>query len=499
MALSEVIMPKTGAEMEEGKIISWKKQPGERIAAGEILLEIETDKATMDVESPARGVLLRSLFPANEKVPATHLIAVIGEGNESAEEIDRFIKGITHPGSATDTPTAPAASAPAPAAAPEAGSKTSDHRLKASPLARRLAQEKGIDLAAIQGSGPDGRIELLSWETNGFDYTGRLAEITERGGGTVTFNYNPNSLGNDGINCIYLQPTALTRTTTDGTGISYSNSFAVGGAGNTYETVTKLDIAKNKTIYQFSGYSSTGLAAWPVAQILTYRATYINTGTLSLPTYSGTPTTQSYYCYNGTAYTTACATAGVTLPITEADVYTSSNGMGMSAASRTQTEYDGGTSGTCNATTGIGCYGNVTYVAQYDFGATTPLWSMTNVYSATGGCVSGSTIKNKLCSSTSGTGGHAVATSRYSYDAYGNLLVTSVSPNGGTSYLANTTLNTYNSNGTPSATYDLAGNKTTYVYASGSYTGSPTNLPFATKITSPNGLYTQASYDSGAA
>ena len=159
MALSEVIMPKTGAEMEEGKIISWKKQPGERIAAGEILLEIETDKATMDVESPARGVLLRSLFPANEKVPATHLIAVIGEGNESAEEIDRFIKGITHPGSATDTPTAPAASAPAPAAAPEAGSKTSDHRLKASPLARRLAQEKGIDLAAIQGSGPDGRIE----------------------------------------------------------------------------------------------------------------------------------------------------------------------------------------------------------------------------------------------------------------------------------------------------------------------------------------------------
>jgi pyruvate dehydrogenase E2 component (dihydrolipoamide acetyltransferase) len=159
MALSEVIMPKTGAEMEEGKIISWKKQPGERIAAGEILLEIETDKATMEVESPATGVLLRSLFPANEKVPATHLIAVVGEGSESAEEIDRFIRSITHPGSATDTPAAPAASAPAPAAAPESGSKPGDHRVKASPLARRLAQEKGIDLAAIQGSGPDGRIE----------------------------------------------------------------------------------------------------------------------------------------------------------------------------------------------------------------------------------------------------------------------------------------------------------------------------------------------------
>ena len=97
MPLSQVIMPKTGAEMEEGKIVSWKKQPGERIKTGEILLEIETDKATMDVESPATGVLLRSLFAADEKVPATHLIAIIGEGTESAEEIDRFIKSITQP------------------------------------------------------------------------------------------------------------------------------------------------------------------------------------------------------------------------------------------------------------------------------------------------------------------------------------------------------------------------------------------------------------------
>src|ERR1019366_6017621 len=97
MALSQVIMPKTGAEMEEGKIVSWKKQPGERVKTGEILLDIETDKAVMDVESPATGVLLRSLFAADAKVPATHLIAVIGEATESAEEIDRFIKSITHP------------------------------------------------------------------------------------------------------------------------------------------------------------------------------------------------------------------------------------------------------------------------------------------------------------------------------------------------------------------------------------------------------------------
>ncbi len=158
MALSDVIMPKTGAEMEEGKIISWKKQPGERIAAGEILLEIETDKATMEVESPATGVLLRSLFPANEKVPATHLIAVIGNGTESTDEIDRFIKNITHPGSVPAAPAAPAAPEPTPAA-PAPAAPASEQRVKASPLARRLAQEKGIDLAAVQGTGPDGRIE----------------------------------------------------------------------------------------------------------------------------------------------------------------------------------------------------------------------------------------------------------------------------------------------------------------------------------------------------
>ena len=159
MPLSQVIMPKTGAEMEEGKIVSWKKKPGEQIKTGEILLEIETDKATMDVESPATGVLLRSLFAEDDKVPATHLIGVIGEGTESAAEIDSFIKSITQPGTAADTPAAPTASAPtAAAAAPPPAAKAGD-RIKASPLARRLAEEKGIDLATIQGTGPDGRIE----------------------------------------------------------------------------------------------------------------------------------------------------------------------------------------------------------------------------------------------------------------------------------------------------------------------------------------------------
>ena len=159
MALSQVIMPKTGAEMEEGKIVSWKKKPGEPIKTGEILLEIETDKATMDVESPATGVLLRTLFAEDEKVPATHMIAVIGAGSESAAEIDAFVKGTSSPGSASATPVAPSTPQPAAAAPSAVEAKPADQRIKASPLAKKVAQEKGIDLATVQGTGPDGRIE----------------------------------------------------------------------------------------------------------------------------------------------------------------------------------------------------------------------------------------------------------------------------------------------------------------------------------------------------
>ena len=159
MALSQVIMPKTGAEMEEGKIVSWKKKPGEPIKTGEILLEIETDKATMDVESPATGVLLRALFAEDEKVPATHMIAVIGTGSESAAEIDAFVKGTSSPDSAPATPVASSTPEPAVTTPSPVETKPGDQRIKASPLAKKLAQEKGIDLATVQGTGPDGRIE----------------------------------------------------------------------------------------------------------------------------------------------------------------------------------------------------------------------------------------------------------------------------------------------------------------------------------------------------
>ncbi len=153
MALTRVIMPKTGADMEEGRILAWKKNVGERIEKGEVLLEIETDKATMEVEAPASGFLLERLSREGEVVPATRLIAVLGEADESAEELKGMI-GET-PGS-QEKPAVPAAVAESVRHTPSPESGTPP---KASPLARRLAQEKGIDLASIRGTGPGGRIE----------------------------------------------------------------------------------------------------------------------------------------------------------------------------------------------------------------------------------------------------------------------------------------------------------------------------------------------------
>jgi len=154
MALTRIIMPKTGADMEEGRILTWKKKEGERVAKGEILLEIETDKATMEVESPEAGVILKLLCAEGDTAPATDLIAILGEGNEPAEEIAR----VTSATREAAPPQQASATEPPQAAAPSSTTRDSA-KVKASPLARRLAQEMGIDLGAIRGTGPDGRIE----------------------------------------------------------------------------------------------------------------------------------------------------------------------------------------------------------------------------------------------------------------------------------------------------------------------------------------------------
>jgi pyruvate dehydrogenase E2 component (dihydrolipoamide acetyltransferase) len=158
MALISVIMPKTGAEMEEGRIVGWKKHEGEPVRKGEVLLEIETDKAIMDVESPETGVVRKILYQDNEMVPATRMMAVIGDGHEPLEEVERFASGSGAPAMETAVPALQQAQnvhQTPEAASPPAG----DAAIKASPLARRLAREMNIDLAGIRGTGPQGRIE----------------------------------------------------------------------------------------------------------------------------------------------------------------------------------------------------------------------------------------------------------------------------------------------------------------------------------------------------
>lgn len=154
MPLTRVIMPKTGADMEEGRIVAWKKKEGDRVAKGDVLLEIETDKATMEVEAPESGVVMKHFYADGDTVPATRLIAAIGEGNESAAEIAQLASEGAAPAPVAQERPAETTAAALPTLKSSGGGKVA-----ASPLARKLAQEMGVDISRVQGTGPGGRVE----------------------------------------------------------------------------------------------------------------------------------------------------------------------------------------------------------------------------------------------------------------------------------------------------------------------------------------------------
>lgn len=137
--------------MEEGLIVSWSKKPGDKISTGDIIAEVETDKATMEMESYFDGILLEIFVPAGSTAKVGTALAVIGKAGESyAIPGAAPAKAAAAPVAA---PQAQATSAPAPAAAPVATG-----RLLSSPLARKVAQEAGVAIETLQGSGPAGRI-----------------------------------------------------------------------------------------------------------------------------------------------------------------------------------------------------------------------------------------------------------------------------------------------------------------------------------------------------
>jgi pyruvate dehydrogenase E2 component (dihydrolipoamide acetyltransferase) len=155
-----VTMPKLGLTMETGKIIEWKKQEGEQVQEKEILLVVETEKITYDVESPATGIL-HIISPVESEVPVAELIGKIAADKA---EYDKIAKEGAPAAAAT---AAPAAAAQPAAATPAAPLRKPGERVKASPLAKRLAKEKDLDISLIPGTGPEGRIikkDVLAFE-----------------------------------------------------------------------------------------------------------------------------------------------------------------------------------------------------------------------------------------------------------------------------------------------------------------------------------------------
>lgn len=149
----EITMPKLSDTMTEGLFAGWRKNVGERIERGDIIAEVETDKAVMELEAFASGVLLRTMAKDGDLVPVGTVLGLIGEPGELSETTGSA--PVSGPEAATTSP--PAASVTPATPQPVATSTVREHE-KASPLVRRLARDQGIDLGQVHGSGPEGRI-----------------------------------------------------------------------------------------------------------------------------------------------------------------------------------------------------------------------------------------------------------------------------------------------------------------------------------------------------
>ncbi len=172
--MAEVVrLPKMSDTMTEGVIVKWNYKVGDSVKSGDILAEVETDKATMDMEVYAKGTLLHLALQEGDAAPVDSIIAVVGAPGEDFSSL--LSAGPVSAAPAASAPAAPAAPIPAatpviaaePIAQPVStlvaessaeGSTDSDERLKASPLAKKLAQDKGIDIHQVNGSGENGRI-----------------------------------------------------------------------------------------------------------------------------------------------------------------------------------------------------------------------------------------------------------------------------------------------------------------------------------------------------
>jgi pyruvate dehydrogenase E2 component (dihydrolipoamide acetyltransferase) len=163
---TKVLMEALSPTMEEGRLVEWKKNEGDAVAQGDVLAEVETDKAVMELVARAAGTLIKVDVKAGSTVQVGTVLALIGEKGEATGGQDDGTAGSAAAAApapaptappASPKPTAPPAAAPTPAPAPPSAPPATG-RVKASPLARKLAGEKGVDIASITGTGPEGRV-----------------------------------------------------------------------------------------------------------------------------------------------------------------------------------------------------------------------------------------------------------------------------------------------------------------------------------------------------
>jgi len=150
VTVTRVILPKLGLTMDEGRLVSWHKREGDTVAKGDVLFEVETDKATMEVESPEAGIVRRLLVGEGEMVPVTTVVAFISDRpDEVLPEIAASLPSVA--AAAPSIVTSISTSTPAP---------TDGQRVRSSPAARKRAQELGLDMNAVSGTGPGGRVTI---------------------------------------------------------------------------------------------------------------------------------------------------------------------------------------------------------------------------------------------------------------------------------------------------------------------------------------------------
>ncbi|GED71925.1 dihydrolipoamide acetyltransferase component of pyruvate dehydrogenase complex [Brevibacillus reuszeri] len=152
-----VFMPKLSMTMETGTVIQWFKQEGDQVREGDVLLEVLTDKINIEVESYTTGTLLKIYYGADQVVPVNQVIGYVGEANENVPDTPPPLES----SASQEEEEAPDAQ---PSKEETQGSEALDQKIRATPVARRMARENGIDLGQVSGSGPNGRVQKADIE-----------------------------------------------------------------------------------------------------------------------------------------------------------------------------------------------------------------------------------------------------------------------------------------------------------------------------------------------